>query len=72
MESDGRYEPYEQDASYPEEGCIRLDARVSAQEPTLNPELLAGALRQLRSELAPDFAAFTRLETYDRDHRIYR
>jgi hypothetical protein len=57
---------------FPEEGCIRLDARVSAQEPTLNPELLAGALRQLRPELAPDFAAFTRLETYDREHRIYR
>ena len=56
----------------PEEGCIRLDARISAQEPTLNPELLAGALRQLRPELAPDFAAFTRLETYDREHRIYR
>ncbi len=56
----------------PEEGCIRLDARVSAQEPTLNPELLAGALRQLRPELAPDFAAFTRLETFDREHRIYR
>ncbi len=53
----------------PEDGCIRLDARISAQEPTLNPELLAGALRP---ELAPDFAAFTRLETYDREHRIYR
>ena len=56
----------------PEDGCIRLNARISAQEPTLNPELLAGALRQLRPELAPDFAAFTRLETYDREHRIYR
>ena len=55
-----------------EDGCIRVDARISAQEPTLNPELLAGALRQLNPALAPDFAAFTRLETYDRDHRIYR
>ena len=54
------------------ESCIRVDARISAQEPTLNPELLAGALRQLEPGLAPDFAAFTRLETYDRDHRIYR
>ena len=24
VEADGRYEPYEQDASYPEEGCIRI------------------------------------------------
>ncbi|MBR4472950.1 MAG: TIGR03936 family radical SAM-associated protein [Oscillospiraceae bacterium] len=55
-----------------EDGCIRLDARISAQEPTLNPELLPAALRQLQPELAPDFAAFTRLETYDRDHQIYR
>ena len=53
-------------------GVIRLDARISAQEPTLNPDLLAAALRQLEPGLAPDFAAFTRLETYDRDHRIYR
>ena len=57
---------------YESVGCIRLDARISAQEPTLNPELLVGALRQLEPGLAPDFAAFTRLETFDRDHRIYR
>ena len=39
---------------------------------TLNPELLAGALRQLCPELAPDFAEFTRLETYDSDMQVYR
>ena len=55
-----------------DDGFIRLDARVSAQEPTLNPELLISALRQRKPELAPDFAAFTRIETYDRDHQIYR
>ena len=51
---------------------IRVDARISAQEPTLNPDLLAGALRQLRPELAPDFAEFTRLETYDSDMQVFR
>ena len=51
---------------------IRVDARISAQEPTLNPDLLAGALRQLRPELAPDFAEFTRLETYDGDMKVFR
>ena len=51
---------------------IRVDARISAQEPTLNPDLLAGALRQLRPELAPDFAEFTRTETYDAEMQIYR
>ena len=45
---------------------------ISAQEPTLNPDLLPSALRQLCPELAPDFAEFTRLETYDAEMRIYR
>ncbi|MCR5090730.1 MAG: TIGR03936 family radical SAM-associated protein [Oscillospiraceae bacterium] len=51
---------------------IRVSALVSAQEPTLNPELLVSALRQLRPELAPDFARFTRLETYDAQRNLYR
>ena len=55
-----------------EEGSIRVEAVVSAQEPTINPELLAEALRQLRPELAPDFAKFTRIETYDAGMQVYR
>ena len=53
---------------------IRLHAVISAQEPTLklNPDLLPSALRQLCPDLAPDFAEFTRLETYDAEMRIYR
>ena len=51
---------------------VRLEAVISAQEPTLNPELLADALRQLYPEIAPDFAKFTRLETYDRDLQLFR
>ena len=51
---------------------VTLDALVSAQEPTLNPELLAEATRQLQSAIAPDFAKFTRLETYDADMRVFR
>lgn len=52
--------------------AVTLEAVISAQEPTLNPELLAEALRQKAPELAPDFAKFTRIETYDADMRIYR
>ena len=37
------------------EGEVRLHAVISAQEPTLNPALLADALRQLRPDIAPDF-----------------
>ena len=54
------------------EGEVKLHARISAQEPTVNPELLAEALRQLAPEIAPDFARFTRLETYDADGKVFR
>ena len=54
------------------EGTVLLDAVLSAQEPTLNPEHLMGALRQLAPELAPDFAEFTRLEVYDSEMQVFR
>ena len=53
-------------------GTLTVQAVISAQEPTINPELLAEALRQLDPALAPDFARFTRIETYDADLRLYR
>ncbi len=56
----------------PEQGAVRLEAVISAQEPTLNPELLAEALRQKEPEIAPDFARFLRLETYDKDMNLFR
>ena len=52
--------------------AVFVHAVISAQEPTLNPALLADALQQLSPELAPDFAAFTRLETYTEDMQIFR
>lgn len=51
---------------------VAVDAVISAQEPTLNPELLADALRQKAPEIAPDFEKFTRLETFDANMEIYR
>ena len=54
------------------EKCVRVSAVISAQEPTLNPELLVSALRQLAPELAPDFAEFTRLEVYDEKMKVFR
>lgn len=56
----------------PEKGLVRVSAVISAQEPTVNPELIAEALRQKQPQLAPDFAAFCRLETYDKDMGIFR
>jgi len=54
------------------DGCVLLEAVVSAQEPTLNPEHLVSALRQNAPALAPDFAEFTRLEVYDAAMQVYR
>ncbi len=51
---------------------VRLDAVISAQEPTLNPELIADSLRQLTPETAPDFAKFRRLEIYDENMEVFR
>jgi radical SAM-linked protein len=54
------------------EKIVKLHAVISAQEPTLNPGLLEDALKQKAPEIAPDFAKFTRLETYHENMEIYR
>lgn len=54
------------------EGGVKVTCTVSAQEPTVNPDLLVKALEQLRSELKPDFASFRRLEFYDGNMRVFR
>lgn len=56
----------------PLERFVELEAVVSAQEPTLNPDHLVAALHQRAPELAPDFAAFTRKEVYDAEMKIFR
>lgn len=49
-----------------------IEAVISAQEPTLNPENLVNALRQLAPELTPDFSEFCRLEVYDEKMQVFR
>lgn len=56
----------------PSAQAVTLKAIISAQEPTLNPEHLVSALRQLKPELAPDFAEFRRIETYDENMKVFR
>lgn len=51
---------------------VRLECVISAQEPTVNPELLVKALEQLAPEIKPDFAKFRRLEIYDADMAAFR
>lgn len=56
----------------PAEAAVAVHAVISAQNPTLNPDLLSASLRALAPELAPDFAKFTRIETYDAENRLFR
>ena len=51
---------------------IKLKAIISAQEPTLNPELLSSALEQLAPQLAPDFSAYTRTQVYNNEMNVFR
>ena len=51
---------------------IAVSAVISAQNPTLNPDLLCAALRALAPQIAPDFAKFTRVETYDEKMSVFR
>ena len=54
------------------DGMVLIEAVISAQEPTLNPDHLVTALRQLDETIAPDFAAFRREETYLEDGGVFR
>ena len=56
----------------PADDGVKVKAVISAQEPTLNPDLLVDALRQKCPEIEPNFAKFTRLETYDAAGEIFR
>ena len=56
----------------PAEKAVRLEAVISAQEPTLNPDHLVNALRQLAPVLAPDFAEFCRKAVYDAEMTVFR
>ncbi len=56
----------------PAQGGALSEFVISAQEPTVNPELLAAAMRQLIPDGAPDFASFTRIETYDAEMKVFR
>ena len=56
----------------PDADCVRVEAVISAQEPTLNPDHLVSALRQLDERIAPDFAAFRREAVYQEDGGVFR
>jgi radical SAM-linked protein len=52
--------------------ALTFEARLTAQNPSLNPEHLVSALRVYQPELVPDFASFIRLELFDSDLKVFR
>ena len=51
---------------------LSLHVRVQAQNPGLNPQLLASAIETHLPALAPDFSRVRRLEVYDADGNVFR
>ena len=51
---------------------LLLKARVSCQNPTLNPVQLHGAIVRHLPDLAPDFVKNQRIEIYDSEGNIFR
>ena len=56
----------------PCEDGLALETVLSAQNPGLNPELLAAAVRTHLPDCAPDFARVLRLENLDAEEQIFR
>lgn len=55
-----------------ETGALRLDAVVSAQNPSLNPMQLSAAVEHYLPELRPDFVRCRRLEVLDAEGKAFR
>ena len=55
-----------------EDGVIRADVTVQAQNPGLNPQLLGKAIERYLPELAPDFIRVRRRAVLDADGRDFR
>ncbi|MDE7041981.1 MAG: TIGR03936 family radical SAM-associated protein [Oscillospiraceae bacterium] len=56
-----------------ESACLlTLEAEVSAQNPGMNPALLAAAVEVHRPELSPDFVRVRRLAVLDAEGKVFR
>lgn len=51
---------------------LELEAIVAAQNPSLNPELLAAAIRKYLPDCAPDFVRVLRLDVLEADGTTFR
>lgn len=55
-----------------ENGAIVLNARISAQNPGLNPQLFLTAFSKEYPELAPEYVSYHRVAVLDRDGQPFR
>ncbi|HIT34761.1 MAG TPA: DUF2344 domain-containing protein [Candidatus Faecousia intestinigallinarum] len=54
------------------EKCVRIEAVIRCQNPTLNPALLAAAIGKYLPQYRPDFTKICREEIYDDTMTIFR
>ena len=55
-----------------EDGLVRVDAVVAAQDPGLNPALIGAAVARHLPDIAPDFVRVRRKEIYDAEMNVFR
>ena len=55
-----------------EDGLVRVDAVVAAQDPGLNPALIGAAVARHLPDIAPDFVRVRRQEVYDAEMNVFR
>jgi radical SAM-linked protein len=70
--SDIDISPYIRDTCFSRPGEVVMSARISAQNPSINPDNLISALNGGYEALMPDFHDFTRIEIFDKDMNIFR
>ena len=69
--SDIDISPFIRDISFLQQGAVNISAKISAQNPSINPENLMSALNGDFETLMPDFYDFTRTEVFDKDISVF-
>ena len=64
--------PHIMDVEFSGEGVISMKAKISAQNPSLNPDNIMSALGGDHITLRPDFAVFARTELFDSEMKKFR
>lgn len=64
--------PFIKELRFSCDGIVRMMAKISAQNPSINPQNILDALTGDYSELVPDFAVFSRVEVFDSEMKVFR